>query len=160
MAERFELLVNGKVYPVDVDADDLLVDVLREKLGLVGTKKGCSSGDCGACTVIMDGRPVTSCLVLAVAAVGKDIQTIEGFAPNDELHPLQESFIEHGAVQCGYCTPGLLLTADTLLKDNPSPTEQEIRHAIAGNLCRCTGYVAIVDAIQTAAEKSQTGAQK
>lgn len=160
MAERIDLLVNGKTYSVEVDADDLLVDVLREKLGLVGTKKGCSSGDCGACTVIMDGRPVTSCLVLAVAAVGKDIQTIEGFTPKNELHPLQESFIEHGAVQCGYCTPGLLLTADALLKDNPNPTEQEIRHAIAGNLCRCTGYVAIVDAIQTAAEKSQAGAQK
>jgi len=157
MSERIELLVNGNSYPVNVEADDLLVDVLRDKLGLVGTKKGCSSGDCGACTIIMDGRPVTSCLVLALAAVGKEIKTIEGFTPKDELHPLQESFIEHGAIQCGYCTPGLLLTADALLKSNPNPNEQEIRQAIAGNLCRCTGYVAIVDAIQAVADQSQAG---
>jgi len=155
MPELIKLLVNRKSYQVAVELDALLVDVLRDKLGLLGTKKGCATGDCGACTVLMNERPVTSCLVLAVAAEGKLIQTIEGLAPKDRLHPLQESFIAHGAIQCGYCTPGLLMTAKALLDQNSNPTEDEIRNSIAGNLCRCTGYAKIIDAIQAVAKDSQ-----
>jgi carbon-monoxide dehydrogenase small subunit len=151
MLKEIVLRINGQDYALQVEADELLIDVLRDKLLLIGTKKGCGTGDCGACTVIMDGRPVTSCLVLAVAAQGKSIETVEGMADGEELHPLQQSFIDYGAVQCGYCTPGLLMMAKHLLQQNPSPTEAEIRAAIAGNLCRCTGYTKIVEAIQAAA---------
>jgi carbon-monoxide dehydrogenase small subunit len=151
MLKEIVLRINGQDYALQVEADELLIDVLRDKLLLTGTKKGCGTGDCGACTVIMDGRPVTSCLVLAVAAQGKSIETVEGMADGEELHPLQQSFIDYGAVQCGYCTPGLLMMAKHLLQQNPSPTEAEIRAAIAGNLCRCTGYTKIVEAIQAAA---------
>ena len=147
MEKEIRLRVNDKEYPVRVEPGDLLVDVLREKLGLTGTKKGCGTGDCGACTVILDGRPVTSCLVLAQAAEDKPIQTVEGLERNGELHPLQQSFIKHGAVQCGYCTPGMLMTAKSILDQNPNPTEMEVRTGMAGNLCRCTGYVKIIDAI-------------
>jgi carbon-monoxide dehydrogenase small subunit len=148
MTQEIVLSINGQDYALQVEPDELLVDVLRDRLLLTGTKKGCGTGDCGACTVIMDGRPVTSCLVLAVAAQGKSIETVEDMADGEELHPLQRSFIDHGAVQCGYCTPGLLMMARYLLEQNPSPTEAEIRAAIAGNLCRCTGYTKIVEAIQ------------
>lgn len=152
MEQEITLLVNGKLYQEMVEPDELLLDVLREKLNLTGSKKGCGTGDCGACTVIMDGRAVTSCLVLAVSAQGKEILTIEGLAQNGELHPIQKSYIKKDAIQCGYCTPGLIMATKTLLDENPDPTEGEIRAAIAGNLCRCTGYVKIVDAIQDAAQ--------
>ena len=159
MTKEIVLNINGQDYPVKVKADDLLVDVLRSRLFLTGTKKGCGTGDCGACTVIMDGRPVTSCLVLAVAAEGKSIETIEGMASAEELHPLQQSFIDFGAVQCGYCTPGLLMMAKHLLEHNPMASEDEIRAGIAGNLCRCTGYTKVVEAIQAAAPEMAGGKQ-
>ena len=159
MTKEIVLHINGQDCPVKVEPDDLLVDVLRDMLWLTGTKKGCGTGDCGACTVIMDGRPVTSCLVLAVAAEGKSIETIEGMASGEELHPLQQSFIDYGAVQCGYCTPGLLMMAKHLLEHNPTPSEDEIRAGIAGNLCRCTGYTKIVEAIQAAAPEMAGGKQ-
>jgi carbon-monoxide dehydrogenase small subunit len=125
---------------------------LRNQLGLTGTKKGCDQGDCGACTVLVDGTPVNSCLMLALEAEGRDITTIEGLAKEDGLHPLQKAFISHNAVQCGFCTPGMILTAAALLKENPHPTEREIRHYLQGNLCRCTGYSKIVEAVQAAAQ--------
>lgn len=142
-----ELKVNGELYEVAIHPWQLLVDVLRTDLGLTGTKKGCSTGDCGACTVILDGKPVASCLTLAVEAEGKDILTIEGLAKDNQLHPLQSAFIKHGAIQCGFCTPGMILSAKALLDENPRPTEDEVRKSIAGNLCRCTGYYKIVEAI-------------
>jgi carbon-monoxide dehydrogenase small subunit len=146
------LTINGQDYPVEVEPGELLVDVLRDRLGLTGTKKGCGTGDCGACTVLLDGRPVTSCLVLAAAAEGKEIATVEGLAGPDGLDALQEAFVEEGAVQCGYCTPGLLMMAKDVLRRSPRPTEEEVREGIAGNLCRCTGYTKIVKAILRAAE--------
>jgi len=152
MPREIVLHVNGQDYAVQVEPDELLVDVLRGRLGLTGTKKGCGTGDCGACTVLLDGQPVTSCLVLAVAAEGKSIMTVEGLSDGEELSDLQRAFIEHGAVQCGYCTPGLLMVATRLLEDNPRPSEDEVRAAIAGNLCRCTGYVKIVEAIMSVAD--------
>ena len=158
MIKTIELLINGTPSPVEVEPDDLLVDVLRDKLGWTGTKKGCGTGDCGACTVLLDGVPVTSCLVLAVAAEGKAITTVEGLEEDGELHPLQQAFIDAGAVQCGYCTPGLLLTGVALLDANPHPTEDEIREGISGNLCRCTGYNKIVDAFKTASDQNGGGA--
>jgi aerobic carbon-monoxide dehydrogenase small subunit len=130
----------------------VLVNVLRDELGLTGTKKGCELGDCGACTVLLDGRPVDSCMVLAVEADGREITTIEGVASHGKLDALQESFVNHAAVQCGYCTPGMILSAKALLTRNPHPSEEEVREAIAGNLCRCTGYVHIVEAILAASE--------
>jgi carbon-monoxide dehydrogenase small subunit len=157
MERQITLLVNGQTHLVDVEPGELLIDVLREKLNLTGTKKGCGTGDCGACTIIMGGKAVTSCLILAAAAEGKEIITIEGLAENGKLHPIQQSFIDKDAIQCGYCTPGLILTAKTFLEENPDPSEAEIRAAIAGNLCRCTGYVKIVDAIQDAAETMRGG---
>lgn len=148
------LRVNGDNYTVAVKANTLLVNVLREELDLTGTKKGCELGDCGSCTVLLDGRPLNSCMVLAVEADGHDITTIEGVAENQTLDRVQEAFIEHAASQCGYCTPGMILSAKALLARNPHPTEEEVRFAIAGNLCRCTGYVNIVKAVLAAAEKS------
>ncbi len=145
------LTVNGDTYTVVVKANTMLVNVLREELNLTGTKKGCETGDCGSCTVIMDGKPVNSCIILALEADGKEITTIEGVAQNGVLDKLQESFLNQTAVQCGYCTPGMILSAKALLTRNPNPTEHEIREAIAGNLCRCTGYVNIVKAIKEAA---------
>ena len=146
-----KMVVNGKSVEVKVDPTWTLLYVLREELKLTGTKKGCEKGDCGACTVLLQGKPVNSCLVLALQAEGKEIETIEGLGQADDLHPLQKSFIAKGAVQCGFCTPGMLLSAAALLKKNPSPTEKEIRTAISGNLCRCTGYQKIVKAIQDVA---------
>jgi carbon-monoxide dehydrogenase small subunit len=157
MPREVILTINDQNYRVEVEPDELLVDVLRDRLRLTGTKKGCGTGDCGACTVIMDGRPVTSCLVLAVAAEGKTIMTVEGLAADGALHPLQQSFIEHGAVQCGYCTPGLLMMAKHILDHNPSPTEAEVRTGISGNLCRCTGYTKVVEAIMNAGQKMAGG---
>jgi carbon-monoxide dehydrogenase small subunit len=145
------MVVNGKPVKVKVDPTWTLLYVLREELKLTGTKKGCEKGDCGACTVLLQGKPVNSCLVLALQAEGREIETIEGLGEADNLHPLQKSFIVNGAVQCGFCTPGMLLSAAALLRKNPDPTEKEIRTAISGNLCRCTGYAKIVKAIQNVA---------
>lgn len=153
MKQIITLHVNGEDYELLVEPHWLLIDVLREKLGLTGTKKGCGAGECGACTILMDGRPVNSCLVLAVRAEGTDIVTIEGLAKNAEIDPLQEEFLKQGAVQCGYCTPGMILTAKALLEENDHPSEGEIREALAGNLCRCTGYQKIIDAIQAVVDR-------
>lgn len=147
MKRNIELDVNGEIYSVSVEPHWTLLDVLRREVGLTGTKKGCDTGDCGACTVIIDGKAVNSCLVLAVAVEGKSITTIEGLAQDGQLHPLQEAFIEYGAVQCGYCTPGMILSAKAFLDKNSTPTEEQVRRGIAGNLCRCTGYAKIVQAI-------------
>ncbi|HNR95900.1 MAG TPA: (2Fe-2S)-binding protein [Anaerolineae bacterium] len=146
------MTVNGQVVEVPVSATDTLATVLRENLGLTGTKIGCEEGECGACTVLVDGLAVNSCLYLAMKAHGRTIRTVEGLARNGQLHPLQQAFIDHGAVQCGYCTPGMLLSAVALLEQNPHPTDDEIRRAISGNLCRCTGYIKIIDAIRAVAE--------
>jgi len=143
------ITVNGEEYHLEVKANRTLVDVLREDLSLTGTKKGCNEGKCGSCTVLMDGLPVSSCMILAAQADGRNILTIEGVAQEGKAHPLQKAFAEKGAVQCGYCTPGMILTAKALLDENPAPGEDEIRSAIAGNLCRCTGYTKIIDAIQS-----------
>lgn len=142
-----ELKVNGESREVLVEPRTTLLQVLREDLGLTGTKQGCNTGDCGACTVLIDNHPVLSCLTLAIEAQGKEILTIEGLNQQGGLHPLQQSFIDHYAVQCGFCTPGMILSAKALLDRNSHPTEEEVREAISGNLCRCTGYVKIVEAI-------------
>lgn len=150
--KSIELTVNGQRYKVDVDEDMRLIDLLRDKLGLTGTKEGCSEGECGACTVIMNGEIVASCLVLAFQAEGSEIITIEGLTGADgSLHPIQKAFLDQGAVQCGFCTPGMVLAAKWLLDRNPHPSREEIREALSGNLCRCTGYNKIVDAVQRAA---------
>ncbi len=153
MKQMLKLKVNGEVYEVFVEPWRSLAEVLRDELGLLGTKISCNAGDCGACNVILDGKVVASCLVLAPSAEGKEILTIEGLAKDGELHPLQEAFIEHFAVQCGYCTPGMIMTAKAFLDENPEASEEEIREAMSGNLCRCTGYVKIVEAIMAAQEK-------
>jgi carbon-monoxide dehydrogenase small subunit len=146
------LRVNGDDLTVIVKANTLLVNVLRDRLNLTGTKKGCELGNCGSCTVLLDGKPVNSCIVLALEADGHEILTIEGVAQSEELDRLQQSFVDHAALQCGYCTPGMILSAKALLARNPHPTETEVRKAISGNLCRCTGYVNIVKAILAAAK--------
>ncbi len=143
-----KMTVNGKEVEVKVKPTWTLLRVLREELGLTGTKKGCEQGDCGACTVIMEGQAVNACLVLALQAQSKRIETIEGLGSPEHLHPLQESFIRNGAVQCGFCTPGMLMSASAMLQENPNPTPDEIKRGISGNLCRCTGYTKIVKAIQ------------
>jgi aerobic carbon-monoxide dehydrogenase small subunit len=153
MKQIIKLNVNNEEYELAVEANRTLLDLLRYDLGLTGTKKGCDEGDCGACTVIMDGKAVSSCLVLAVQANGRKILTIEGVGTKDGLHPIQQAFVENGAIQCGFCTPGMILSAKALLDRNPHPDEQEIRTAISGNLCRCTGYQKIVEAIEEAGEK-------
>jgi carbon-monoxide dehydrogenase small subunit len=152
MKQTIILTVNGKSHEIAIDPYRTLLDVLRNELGLTGTKRGCDSGDCGACTVLVDGRAVNSCLVLAMDARDCQITTIEGLARGGELHPLQRTFIEHGALQCGYCTPGAILSAKALLDENPSPTQDEVRSALVGNLCRCTGYEKIVEAILAVAQ--------
>jgi carbon-monoxide dehydrogenase small subunit len=145
--QTLTMKLNGEEVTVQVKPSALLVEVLRDQLELTGTKVACGEGECGACTVLLDGEPVNSCLVPALKAQGREVLTVEGLAPLGELHPLQKAFVEHGAVQCGYCTPGMLMSAKALLDHNPSPTEDEIRLAISGNLCRCTGYAKIVEAI-------------
>jgi len=150
-------VVNGQQHEVIIEPHMLLIDVLRDKLGLTGTKYACGGGDCGACTVLIDGRPSFSCLTLAVTAKGKSILTIEGVADGNELGPIQQAFVEQGAVQCGFCTPGMILSAKALLDENPEPTRDEIKTALAGNLCRCTGYVKIVDAVEAAAAAMRDG---
>jgi carbon-monoxide dehydrogenase small subunit len=148
--EALTMTLNGEEVTVHIQPDALLVNVLRDELGLMGTKEACGQGECGACTVLLDGQPVTSCLVPALKAQGREVLTVEGLASDGELHPLQMAFIEHGAVQCGYCTPGMLMSAKALLDRKPHPTEEEIKVAISGNLCRCTGYAKIVEAIKAA----------
>ncbi len=143
--------INGDVVDYVCEADEPLLDVLRNRLGLTGAKEGCSTGDCGACSVTLDGRLTCSCLVLGAEASGREIGTIEGMADGEELHPLQRKFLEHAALQCGICTPGILVAAKALLEKNPKPTETEVRFGLAGNLCRCTGYDKIVRAVQDAA---------
>jgi len=146
------LRVNGEEYELEIEPHRTLVEVLREQLGYTGAKKSCNEGECGACTVIMDGKPVASCLVLALDAHGKEIVTIEGLAKGEQLHPLQVAFVRHGGIQCGFCTPGMIMSAKALLDQNPMPNAAEVRRAISGNLCRCTGYQQIVDAVLAAAE--------
>lgn len=152
--ERHDIIltINGQPYPVSVRPHWRLLDVLRDELGLTGTKEGCGTGDCGACTVLRDGQPVNACLILAAAAEGHEITTIEGLAPPGELHPVQAAFLEHSALQCGYCIPGMIVSAAAFLRDHPSPSEAEVRLAIGGNLCRCQGYTLIVQAIMDAAQ--------
>ncbi len=148
MKREIKLTVNGEAYRFLVPPGMFLLDLLREEIDLTGAKRGCNRGECGSCTVLVDGRPVRSCLIPAVMADGREVVTIEGLeTPRGDLHPLQEAFIENGAIQCGFCTPGMILTAKGLLDENPHPTEEEVRRAVSGNLCRCTGYVKIVGAI-------------
>ncbi|HAF16932.1 MAG: (2Fe-2S)-binding protein [Thermacetogeniaceae bacterium] len=146
--------VNGKSYNIDVCPSIRLIDLLRDELGLTGTKEGCGEGECGSCTVIMDGKAVNSCLVLAPQVDGKEIITVEGLAEDEQLDLLQQKFLEHSAVECGFCTPGMLMSAKALLMRNPHPTDEEIRTAIAGNLCRCAGYSKVVAAIKAAADST------
>jgi aerobic-type carbon monoxide dehydrogenase small subunit (CoxS/CutS family) len=150
-----ELTVNKQPYPIDVEGRTRLLDALRDKCLLTGAKEGCSTGDCGACTVLLDGQPVTSCLVLAASAAGREITTIEGVAEGDALHPVQQAFMDAGGLQCGICTPGMIMTSIALLGENPSPTRDEIRSGLQGNICRCTGYDKIVDAVEAAAREMQ-----
>ncbi len=151
MKARLSLTVNGEAHEVLAPVHKTLLEILREDLGLTGTKHGCELGECGTCTVLLDGEPVLSCLALPVELTGTAITTIEGMARGAELHPLQRAFAELGAAQCGYCTPGILLTAQALLADRPVPTREAIKEALAGNLCRCTGYTKILDAVELAA---------
>lgn len=147
------MTVNGESVDVAVDPGAMLIDVLRGELELTGTKESCGRGECGACTVLLDGKAVTSCITPAMKAMNREVLTIEGLASPGKLHAVQEAFVEHGAVQCGFCTPGMVLSAKALMDENPEPTEREIRVGLSGNLCRCTGYVKIVEAVLAAAKK-------
>jgi carbon-monoxide dehydrogenase small subunit len=150
LKKEIELSVNGSPYRLSVEPDRTLLEVLREDLGLTGTKEGCASGECGACTVLLDGEPIRSCLILAVDVRGREVVTIEGVAENRKPHKIQKAFIDRGAIQCGFCTPGMILVGKALLEKRPKPDERQIRKAISGNLCRCTGYAKIVEAIKAA----------
>jgi carbon-monoxide dehydrogenase small subunit len=152
-----QLMVNGEEYEIIVAPNRTLLEVLRDDLYLTGTKEGCGEGACGTCTVLLDGKPVRSCLILAVEVQDREVTTIEGLASMGELHPVQRAFVEYGAIQCGFCAPGMILTTKALLDENPSPTEQEARQAISGNVCRCTGYAKVVEAILKAAQIIQGG---
>jgi carbon-monoxide dehydrogenase small subunit len=161
LKKQITLTVNGVRRELLVAPNELLLNVLRDRLALTGTQYGCGIGECGACTVLLDGAPVLSCLTLAIASDGSDIVTVEGVAqPDGRLHPIQDSFLEHGAVQCGFCTPGMILTGKALLDENPQPTEEEVRQHIRGNLCRCTGYTQIVKAILDCKEIKHDGLVK
>jgi carbon-monoxide dehydrogenase small subunit len=151
MKSMIQLKVNGSLYPVEVDPRERLLDTLRYKLELTGAKEGCGTGDCGCCTVLLDGKPVTSCLVLAMQANGREVTTVEGLARAGELSAIQQAFVDHTALQCGICIPGFIVNATALLRENPNPTEAEIRYHLQGNLCRCTGYKKIVEAVMDAA---------
>lgn len=159
MKQVMNFTINGEPYEVYMEPSKTLQDLLRDELGLTGTKEGCSTGNCGCCTVLIDGKAVKSCLILVPQAQGHEITTIEGLAEGDKLHPLQQAFIEHFAVQCGYCTPGMLMSAKALLDENPYPSEDDVRMALHGNLCRCTGYVKIVEAVLAARDKMAEGAK-
>lgn len=150
---NIKLTVNGAIHELSVKPHATLLDVIREDLGLTGTKEGCGNGECGACTVIIDGRTANSCITLAVEANGKEITTIEGLSRGEKLHPIQEAFVEVGGMQCGFCTPGMVLSSKTLLEANPNPTEEQIRKGLEGNFCRCTGYTKIIESVKAAAEK-------
>jgi len=156
MAHRISVTINGAVHEADVESRLLLVHLLREVLGFTGTHIGCDTTNCGACTVLMDGRPVKSCTIFAVQANGRELMTVEGLAKDGQLHPIQEGFHEKHGLQCGFCTPGMMMTSYALLQRNPNPSEEEIRWGISGNLCRCTGYVNIVESIKYAAEKMRS----
>lgn len=160
MTRRITVRVNGVVETADVDPRRSLLAFLREDLDLTGAKEGCNEGECGACVVLVDGKPINSCLMLAVEADGREITTIEGLARDGALHPLQRAFLRHQALQCGFCTPGMILTAAGLLAENPDPTEDEVRRALSGNLCRCTGYRQILDAVLEAAAEMRGAAGK
>jgi carbon-monoxide dehydrogenase small subunit len=144
------LKINGELHRLEVESRETLLEVLRDRLDLTGAKEGCGRGECGACNVLINGKPINACLVLAVAVQDQEILTIEGLSDGDSLHPLQKSFVEHGAIQCGFCTPGMILTAKGLLDEFSRPSEAEVRHALLGNFCRCTGYVKIIEAIMNA----------
>lgn len=149
--------INGRPYEVLITPNMTLSEVLREQLDLTGTKLGCGVGECGSCTVLIDGKPMLSCSTLAIAVRNKDILTIEGLSKGTQLHPLQQAFINSGAIQCGFCTPGMIMTAKALLDENPNPTRQQVKEALGGNLCRCTGYVKIIDAVMAAAGMMRKG---
>jgi carbon-monoxide dehydrogenase small subunit len=151
------LRVNGREHRLSIDSHLTLLDVIRDKIGLTGTKRGCDLGECGACTVLIDGKPYNACLITPMDVQGKEIVTIEGLAQDGKLHPIQEAFIEQGAIQCGFCTPGMVLGAKALLDEDPSPSEEKIKEALSGNLCRCTGYTSIVRAIQSLGGKRKDG---
>ena len=150
-----KLTVNNELFEVAINLNRTLLEVLREELSLTGTKESCGQGACGSCTILLDGLPVRSCLLLAVEAEGREITTIEGLSQGEKLHPVQEAFIEHHAIQCGFCSPGMILTATALLEVNPKPTEDEIRHALSGNICRCTGYAKIIGAVKSLADSGR-----
>lgn len=150
-----KLTVNNELFEVAINLNRTLLEVLREELSLTGTKESCGQGACGSCTVLLDGLPVRSCLLLAVEAEGREITTIEGLSQGEKLHPVQEAFVEHHAIQCGFCSPGMILTATALLEVNPKPTEDEIRHALSGNICRCTGYAKIIGAVKSLADSGR-----
>jgi carbon-monoxide dehydrogenase small subunit len=154
--QLFEFHVNGETYELAVEPQTTLLEVLRDHLGLTGTKEACGTGECGSCTVLIEGKPILSCLALAVDYPNKEITTIEGLSQGEKLTPVQKAFVDCGAVQCGFCTPGMILSATALLKENPSPSEEEIRKALEGHLCRCTGYNKIVEAVNTAAKRLAT----
>ena len=149
--------LNGTRRHLEVRPEETLLDLLREELDLTGTKHGCDGGECGACTVLVNGRPVSSCLVLAPSIREREVMTIEGLADNGKLHPVQQAFIDHGAPQCGFCSPGMILTAKAFLEANPTPSRAEVRRALAGNLCRCTGYMKMIDAVMDAADRLHGG---
>ncbi len=151
--------INGRTYEVIITPNITLSELLREQLDLTGTKHACEVGQCGSCTVLVDGKPALSCSTLAIAARDKEIVTIEGLSKGTQLHPLQQAFINHGAIQCGFCTPGMILMAKALLDENPNPTRQQVKEGLGGNLCRCTGYVKIIDAVMAAAETMRKGGQ-
>jgi aerobic-type carbon monoxide dehydrogenase small subunit (CoxS/CutS family) len=153
MAVTISFTLNNKQVTTSVDAKEILVDTLREKFALTGTKKACGTGDCGACTVLINGEAVRSCILLTATVDGKSVLTIEGLGDAEKVHPIQQAFVDEGAVQCGYCIPGMILTAKALLDKNPDPTVAEIKEALSGNLCRCTGYTKIIKAVQTAAKR-------
>ncbi len=160
MKYTVNFFVNEEPYSLEVNANETMLSVLRERLDFTGTKEGCGAGECGACTVIVDNKPVNACMVLAPELDGMHISTVEGLAKDGQLSPLQEAFIEHAALQCGFCTPGFLMTATALLRENPHPTRQEIKEGISGNLCRCTGYKRIVEAIEYVASHYERGERK
>ena len=157
MKDRLNVTINGAKMELEVDTCMSVLDLLRNQLLLTGTKKGCGEGDCGACTVIMNGKAVKTCILPVMKAQDAEIETIENLCQDNKLHPLQQNFIDKGAVQCGFCTPGMIMTAKALLKENPNPTDDELKQGMAGNICRCTGYVKILDAVQSAAKEMREG---